>query len=90
MTAQKSTAKHNYFMVNFKNRLKDNRKISIIITILHILSVPAVLLNGILYSITQQRYYEAYELLPRREVTTSLSITTLFPQLLILTKLMCL
>lgn len=62
MTAQKSTAKHNYFMVNFKNRLKDNRKISIIITILHILSVPAVLLNGILYSITQQRYDEAYEL----------------------------
>lgn len=63
MTAQKSTDKKNsYFMANFRNRLKSNMKTSIIITILHILSVPTVLLNVILYMITQQNYNKAYGL----------------------------
>ncbi len=62
MTAQKSTAKNNYFMVNFRNRLKSNMKTSIIITILHILAVPMVLLQGIISWISEEKYAKAFEL----------------------------
>ena len=60
MTAQKSTAKNNYFMVNFRNRLKSNMKTSIIITILHILAVPMVLLQAIISWISEENYDKAY------------------------------
>lgn len=60
MTAQKSTAKNNYFMVNFRNRLKSNMKTSIIITILHILAVPMVLLQAIISWISEENYQKAY------------------------------
>lgn len=61
MTAQKSTAKKSYFMVNFKNRLRQNRRTSIIALILHLVSAPVVLINAIIYGVTYHKFSVAYE-----------------------------
>jgi len=55
MTAQKST---NNFLANLLYRLKANRKTSIIILILHLISGPLLLINAIIYTIADQKAFE--------------------------------
>ncbi len=61
MTAQASTAKKNPFWVNFCNRVKANKRSAIILTILHIISAPLILINGIIYDYTYEKYQRAME-----------------------------
>lgn len=57
MTAQKST---NNFLANLLYRLKTNKKTIIVVMILHLLAAPLVLLNGIIYLVREQNYFEKY------------------------------
>lgn len=63
MTAQASTVKKSPFWVNFCNRVKANKRSAIILTILHIISAPLILINGIVYDVTYEKYQKARELM---------------------------